>query len=71
MTPFRDIQTKTLFFFGTLAIALGSTLRVATERLGRANDATDFTFGVLVGIGIALMIAVAWRSGRRRRNHSQ
>lgn len=69
MIRLNHVKTSTLFFLGTATLALGTLVRVLKERPGHSNGATDFTFGLFFGIGFGILMIVAWRSGRKQRNH--
>lgn len=71
MNCLSHLRTTTLFFLGTATLAIATSVRALTDRAGHASATTDFTFGILFGIGIGLMMLVAWRSGRKQRNHVQ
>ena len=70
MNCLSQLRTRILFFLGTATLAIANSVRAVTDRAGHASNTTDFTVGVLFGIGIVMML-VAWRSGRKQRNHVQ
>ena len=70
MNCLSQLTTRTLFFLGTATLAIATSVRAVTDRAGHASDTTDFTVGMLFGIGIVMML-VAWRSGRKQRSHVQ
>ena len=65
-----NLKTSTLFRMGAGAVALRSVLQLLLDRTGHANNVTDFALGVLLGVGIGVLLIVAWRSGRTRRGQS-
>ena len=60
----QKTKNSRLFFFGATALAAATTLVAFLNRSGRSTDMTDLGVGVLYGVGIGLLILVAWRSGR-------
>ena len=61
----KQVKNRTLFFFGATAIALRAVLQVLIDRGGHSTGTTDFFLGVLFGVGIGLLMLVAWRSVRK------
>ncbi len=67
---FFNAKTSTLFRCGLAALAARGTLQLILDRTGHSNNVTDFVLGMLMGIGIALLLIVAWQDGRRNRGQS-
>jgi uncharacterized membrane protein len=65
-----DAKTSTLFRCGLAALAVRGTLQLLLDRTGHSNNLTDFLLGAVLGIGIALLLIVAWQNGRRNRGQS-
>lgn len=70
MLHLNRIKTSTLFCLGVAAVAFRSVLQLLLDRTGHSNNITDFILGMLFGLGIGLLMIVAWRSGRRLRRQS-
>ena len=70
MMLLNRIKTSTLFTLGVTALAIRSVLQLLLDRAGHTNDITDFALGVVFGLGLGLLMIVAWRSGRRLRAQS-
>ncbi|HEX3068286.1 MAG TPA: hypothetical protein VHX14_06905 [Thermoanaerobaculia bacterium] len=65
-----NAKTSTLFCCGLAALAMRGTLQLLLDRTGHSNNTIDFLLGVIFGIGIGLLILVAWQSGRKGRGQS-
>ena len=65
-----NAKTSTLFCCGVAALAVRGTLQLLLDRTGHSNNVTDFFLGVIFGIGIGLLILVAWQSSRKGRGQS-
>ena len=62
-----NAKTSTLFRCGLAALAARGTLQLLLDRTGHSNNLTDFLLGAMLGIGIGLLMIVAWQSGRKGR----
>lgn len=65
--PIRKITNATLLRIGFIALLLKNVLYISIDRTGHANDFTDFVQGMVLGIGAAAILIVAWRKGRGER----
>jgi uncharacterized membrane protein YccC len=66
-----NIRIATLVRLGIALIVAGGAVRFWLTRTAPSTDAIDFVLGAVVGIGIALLILAAWRSGRQQRMASR
>jgi uncharacterized membrane protein YccC len=64
---FNRMDTATLCRLGLVGLALHGGMRMLLERMGAANDGTDFALGLLIGASASLLLIVVWRRGRERR----
>lgn len=58
--------SRTLVVLALCLIAAGNAFRFLLVRTGRATDLTDFSLGVLFGVGVGVLLLVAWRTRRDR-----
>ena len=65
-----DAKTSTLFRCGLAALAARGTLQLILDHTGHSNNGTDFALAMFMGIGIALLLIVAWQNGRKGRGQS-
>ena len=66
----RNLKTSTLFRLGAAALALRAVAQFLLDRSSRSTNLSDFSLGVLFGVGIGLLMIVAWRSCRTRNDPS-
>jgi hypothetical protein len=57
----KNFDNRALFVAGTTIIALRSVLQRALDRSGHTSDFTDFTMGMLFGVGLGILLLFVWR----------
>lgn len=60
----HSLGSKTLVLLGMIVMALSTVLRQLAVRGGHATDLSDFSLGLIAGIGLGLTLLGIWRNRR-------